>query len=148
MLLDTSAIVEIFKSPAESARFEKIAVEIGDEDVYVSVVELAEIAGWATRNGAPPEERVGAVKEMARTVPLDGRICLDAARIKQGRRKAGRDDFGLIDGIILATARSIGQRVLTMDEDFSGESDCVVLSTDVVNEEPKGKKRITRTGPS
>jgi len=128
VLLDTSAIVEIFRSPAESAHFEKIATEIGDEEVYVSMIQLAEIADWATRNKAPPEERVKAVKEMARIVPLDERICLDAAAIKQRRRKASHDDFGLIEGIVLATARSIGQRVLTLDEDFAGENDCLVIS--------------------
>jgi predicted nucleic acid-binding protein len=128
VLLDTSAIVEIFRSPAESAGFERIRGGIGDEEVYVSTVQLAEIADWAARNAAPPKERVEAIKEMARIVPLDERICLDAATIKQGRRKAGHDDFGLIDGMILATARSIGQRVLTMDKDFSGEKDCVVIS--------------------
>jgi predicted nucleic acid-binding protein len=128
VLLDTSAIVEIFRSPAESARFEKITTEIGDEEVYISMVQLAEIADWATINKVPPEERIEAVKEMARIVPLHERICLDAAAIKQRRRKAGHDDFCLMDGIILATARSIGQRVLTLDEDFVGENDCVVTS--------------------
>jgi predicted nucleic acid-binding protein len=128
VLLDTSAIVTIFTSPVDSNRFEKIMSEIGDEDVYISMVQLAEIATWATRNKAPPEERVEAVKEMARIVPLNQGICLDAAAIKRRRRKAGRNDFGLVDGIVLATARSIGQRVLTIDEDFAGEDDCVVVS--------------------
>jgi len=127
VLLDTSAIVEIFRSPAESVRLEKITAEIGDEEVYVSTIQLAEIAYWASRNKAPPEDRVEAVKEMARIVPLDERICLEGAAIKQRRRKSGHDDFALIDGIILATARSIGQRVLTLDEDFAGESDCLVI---------------------
>ena len=127
MLLDTSAIVEIFRSPAEAPHFKKITAEIGGEEVYISMVQLAEIAGWATRSKAPPEERVEVVKEMARIVPLDERICLDAAAIKQRRRKAGRDDFSLMDGVILATARSIGQRVLTLDEDFVGEKDCVFI---------------------
>jgi len=128
VLLDTSAIVAIFTSPADSNRFEKIMSEIGDEDVYISMVQLAEIADWATRNKAPPEERLEAVKEMARIVPLNQGICLDAAAIKRRRRNAGRNDFGLLDGIVLATARSIGQRVLTMDEDFAGEDDCVIVS--------------------
>ena len=128
MLLDTSAIVEIFRSPAESVRFKKITGEIGDEEVYVSMVQLAEIAGWATRNRVPPEERIEAVKKMARLVPLDERICLDAAAIKQQRRRAGHDDFSLMDGVILATARSIGQRILTSDGAFIGENDCVFVS--------------------
>jgi predicted nucleic acid-binding protein len=128
VLLDTSVMIEIFRNSSGSARFDRIMAEIGDEEVYISTVQLAEIADWATRNGAPPEERADAVKELARMVPLGERICLDAAAIKQRRRKAGHDDFGLIDGIILATARSIGQRVLTLDVDFGGEADCLVVS--------------------
>jgi len=127
VLLDTSALVEIFRSSAGSARFRKIMAEIGDEEAYVSVIQLAEIADWATKNGASPEGRVDAVKEFARIVPLDERIYLGASEIKHRRRNAGHDSFGLIDGIILATARSIGQRVLTIDKDFSGESDCLVI---------------------
>jgi predicted nucleic acid-binding protein len=143
MLLDTSAIVEIFQSPAESARFATIKAAIGDEGVYVSMVQLAEVADWARRNDLPPEERIAAVKEMARIIPLDERICRDAAKIKQGRRKAGHDDFGLIDGIILATARSVGQRVLTLDEDFSGEDDCIFVVVGVAKEEPKTRSRTS-----
>lgn len=127
MLLDTSTLVEIFRSSAGSARFRMIMAEVGDEEAYVSVIQLAEIADWATRTGAPPEGRVDALKEFARIVPLDERICLNASEIKHRRRNAGHGDFGLIDGIILATARSIGQRVLTLDTDFSGENDCLVI---------------------
>ena len=29
--------------------------EVGDEETYVSMVQLAEIADWATKNGAPPQ---------------------------------------------------------------------------------------------
>jgi len=126
VLLDTSAIVEIFRSRAGSARFEEIMTKIGDEEVYISVVQLAEIADWAVRNGASPEERTEAVKEIARVVLLDERICSDAAAIKQRRRRTARD-FSLMDGIILATARSIGKRLLTLDEDFTGEKDCLVI---------------------
>jgi predicted nucleic acid-binding protein len=126
VLLDTSAIVEIFRSRAGSARFEEILTEIGDEEVYISVVQLAEVANWAARNSASPEERTEAVKEMARVVPLDERTCLDAAAIKQRRHRTAHD-FSLMDGIILATARSMGQRVLTLDKGFTGEKDCLVI---------------------
>lgn len=127
MLLDTSTIIEIFRNPPTSARFEKITKSIGDEEIYVSIVQFAEIADWAIKNKASPKERIQAVKELARTVPLDEDICEDAAEIKQKHRKFARSKFGLIDGIILATARSVGQRVLTFDEDFAGEKDCLVI---------------------
>ncbi len=127
MLLDTSALVEIFRNPPGSPVLERITAEIGDEDAYISVIQLAEVADWAVRNRASPRQRVDSVKEVARIVPLDGGICLDAAEIKRARRKAGYPSFGLIDGIVLATGRSLGQRTLTFDRDFKGEGDCVLL---------------------
>jgi predicted nucleic acid-binding protein len=127
VLLDTSVLVEIFQNPADSARFRKIMSEVGVEEVYVSMVQLAEVADWATRNGAAPERRVEAVKRIASIVPLDESICLEAVEIKQKRRRAGHSDFGLIDGIVLATARSVGQRVLTLDAYFKGDDGCTVL---------------------
>ena len=128
MLLDTSTVVEIFRNPAGSAVLEGITVRMEDEEAFISIIQVAEVADWAERNKAPAEARVDALKELARIVPIDQRICLDAAKIKRARRKEGFDSFGLIDGVILATARSIGQRVLTFDEDFKGEEDCILLS--------------------
>jgi predicted nucleic acid-binding protein len=128
VLLDTSTLVEIFRNPSESAVIDDITARIGDEEAYISIIQVCEIADWATRNKIHPEERVEAVKELARIVPLSGRICLDAAEFKHDRRNAGYKSFGVIDGIILATARSMGQRVLTFDRDFKGEKDCILLS--------------------
>lgn len=128
MLLDTSTLVEIFRNPSESSVIEEITIKIEDEEAYISVIQVGEIADWAARNKTSPEERVEAIKELARIVPLTERICLDAAEIKQARRTVGYKSFGLIDGMILATARSLGQRVLTYDKDFRGEKDCILLS--------------------
>jgi len=128
MLLDTSVIVEIFRSPSTSRRFKRIAREMGDEEAFVSQVQLAEVADWAIRNGVSARDRVSSVKEFARVVPLDDEICLEAPTIKNRRRESGRPDFSLLDGIILATARSISQRMLTLDRDFEGEADCTIIS--------------------
>jgi len=128
LLLDSSAIVEVFRSPSSSRRFRAIWRRIGDEEVFVSVVQLAEVADWAVRNKVSPKDRVASVREFAQVVPLDEEICLEAATIKYRRRERGYTDFSLLDAIILATARSVGQRVLTFDGGFAGESDCIVLT--------------------
>ena len=124
MLLDTSALVAIFTSKRAAGRIDR---EVGDSQLYVSRIQLAELADWATRSGASAAERVEAVEQMAIVTPLTKEICIEAAVIKQARRKKGTSGFGIIDGIILATARSLGQGLLTFDTDFAGEEDCVVL---------------------
>ena len=124
MLLDTSTFVALFTSKRAADRIEK---EIGSSELYVSHVQLAELADWATKSGVPAAERVEAVEQMASVVPLTKEICLAAATIKFARRKKGVSNFGIIDGIILATARSLGQSLITFDADFEGEEDCMVL---------------------
>jgi predicted nucleic acid-binding protein len=124
MLLDTSALVAIFTNKRSA---ERIAKEVGDSQLYVSQIQLAELADWAVRSGAPAAERVEAVEQMASVAPLTREICLEAAAIKFSNRKKPASAFGIIDGIVLATARSLGQSLLTFDTDFVGEEDCVIL---------------------
>ncbi len=124
MLLDTSALVAIFTSKKAADRIGK---KVGDSQLYVSHIQLAELADWAIRFGAPAGERVEAVEQITSVAPLTKEICLEAAVIKLTKRKKGLSGFGIIDGIVLATARSLGQSLLTFDNDFAGEEDCVIL---------------------
>lgn len=44
---------------------------VGDDETFVSMVQLAEVAFWASTNKLTPREMVGAVKEIAWVVHLD-----------------------------------------------------------------------------
>ncbi len=128
MLVDTSAIVEILRHSRTSDRFKSIKEQIGSEEVYVLIVQLAELSDWCIKNKVSPRDRVEAVKRFANIVPLDEEVCLEGSKIKSERRASGHRDFSLLDGLVLATARILGERLLTFDEDFSGEKDCIVLA--------------------
>lgn len=124
MFLDTSALVAVFTSRKLANRIEKT---VGDSQLYVSQIQLAEIADWATRSGAPVSERIEAVEQMTDVSPITKEICIEAAAIKSAIRGKRKSSFGIIDGVILATARSLGQNLITFDKDFAGEHDCVIL---------------------
>jgi len=127
LLLDTSAIIEVLRHPRTSKEFRLIQKHIGEEDLYVLVVQLAELSDWCIVNNVPVRERIEEVKNLANIIPLDEDICLQGSRIKNERRKKGFAGFGLLDGLLLAAARSVGERVLTFDRDFAEEEDCLVL---------------------
>ena len=91
------------------------------------MVQLAELSDWCIANNAPARERVEEVKKLANIIPLDEDICLEGSRIKNERRKKGFGNFGLLDGLLLAAARSVGERVLTFDRDFAEEGDCILV---------------------
>jgi predicted nucleic acid-binding protein len=127
MLLDTSTLIEISRHNANSKLFQRVNQVISEEELFVSMVQLAEIADWSLRNDLSVSEELSAVKEFAQVIPLDEAICKEAAVIKKKRRSQGNSDFGLIDALILSTARSITEKILTFDSHFSGEKDCIVL---------------------
>jgi len=127
MFLDTSIIVDIFQHELDTPRFKKIAAHIENEALFVSMFQLAELSDWALKNGVDENEAVSNVKKLASVVPLDEGICLHASRLKNEMRKEGMRKFSLADGIIMASARSIGQKLLTRDSDFRKLGDAVVL---------------------
>jgi len=128
LLIDTSTIIEILRHRRTSGRFRLIKDHIGAEELYVLVIQLAELSDWCIENRVSPRERVDGVKKFANIIPLDEEICLEGSRIKSDRRRAGYRDFSLLDGLVLAAAKSMGERLLTLDRDFSGERDCIVLA--------------------
>jgi len=134
LLVDTSAIIEVLRHPKTSKEFRAIQKQIGEEELYVLIVQLAELSDWCIANKAPVKERIEELKKLASIIPLDEDICLEGSRIKNERRKKGFGNFGILDGLLLAGARSVGERVLTFDRDFVGEEDCLVLPQKVEDE--------------
>jgi predicted nucleic acid-binding protein len=127
LLLDTSAIIEVLRHPRTSKEFKLIQNQIGEAELYVLVVQLAELSDWCFANNVPVRERIEEVKKLTNIIPLDEDICLEGSRIKNERRKKGFGSFGLLDGLLLAAARSVGEQLLTFDRDFAEEQDCLVL---------------------
>lgn len=127
MFLDTSIIIEIFRNDKNSKTFQEIYSYIKDEPIFISLIQIGEISDWCLKNHIDPEIRITKLKQILNVIPLNEKICYDAAHIKYTIRKRGVTKFGLLDGIVLASARLINQRLLTMDNDFRTISDAVFI---------------------
>jgi len=127
MFLDTSIIIEIFRSRKKSETFEEIFELIKDEPIFISIIQIGEISDWCLKNNINPEKRISRLKQILNVVPLSEKIFLDGSKIKYNIRKIEKKKFSLIDGIILSSARSINQKLLTMDKDFRKINDTIVL---------------------
>ncbi|DAC72426.1 MAG TPA: hypothetical protein DSN98_05145 [Thermoplasmata archaeon] len=127
MFLDTSIIIEIFRNDKDSKKFQDIYIYIKDKPIFISIVQIGEIADWCLKNHIDPEKRINKLKQILNIIPLNENICYEAAHIKYTERKKGVTKFVLLDGIVLASARSIHQRLLTTDSDFRTLSDAVVI---------------------
>jgi predicted nucleic acid-binding protein len=127
MFLDTSIIVEIFRDKKGEEPFERIFKLIKDEPLFVSVLQIGEISDWCLNNKANPSGRISKLKDIIGIIPLNEKLCIEGAEIKHDMRKQGLSKFSLMDGIILASARSINQKLLTTDSDFRKADDAIVL---------------------
>jgi predicted nucleic acid-binding protein len=127
MFLDTSILIEIFRNDQKTKTFQEIYKHIKDEPLFISVIQIGEISDWCLKNNIDPEKRITKLKQILNVIPLNEKICYEAANIKYTIRKKGIAKFGLIDGIVLASARSINQRLLTTDNDFKTISDAIVI---------------------
>lgn len=127
MFLDTTIIIEILKGGSESQPIEKIIENIKNEPLFISKAQIAELSDWCINNDTEPLKRITQIKEIMHVIPLSEKICLNAADIKHEMRNNGIKKFSLMDGIILASARSINQKLLTADTDFRKAEDVIIL---------------------
>ncbi len=127
MFLDTTIVVEVLRSGRESRRFRRILEAIKDDPLFISMLQLAELSDWCLENSIDPSDRISRLKGIVGVVPLTEGICLEGSKIKRGMRERGVSKFSLLDGIILASARSIDQKLLTSDSDFRKAEDAVVI---------------------
>jgi predicted nucleic acid-binding protein len=127
MFIDTSAIVELLEGSKASVRIDKILQHIKDEPLFISVVQLAELSDWCESNKIDSLKRISQIRNITNVIPLNDNICMTGAEIKHEMRKCGIDKFSLIDGLILASARSINQKLLSADTDYRRAKDVIVV---------------------
>lgn len=125
MFLDTTILVEILRGNQKVINYvERVAEK---EPLLFSVVQIGELADWCHLNNLDPLKVLQDVKNIATPVGITESICLEGSKIKKEQRKAGRGKFSLIDGIIAASAISLEQKLLTLDRDFEGLENVVLL---------------------
>ena len=128
MFLDTSIVIELFRFSDRSKKFKTIMSHIADEILIVSVIQLAEITNWCIINRMSVTEKIDDVRKIATIMPLSEDISIEGAKIKREMRRLRVPKFGIIDGIILASARSIKEEILTTDKDFRKAKDAIIVS--------------------
>ncbi len=128
MLLDTTILVELLSRPGTSPLIRRILDRVGDEVLFASAIQLGELADVARQSRKDADEVVRRATDIVQLVDVNADIAVEASRLKaQARRRQHARDFSLVDGVIIATARTLDQRVLTLDREFSGFDDAVVV---------------------
>jgi predicted nucleic acid-binding protein len=129
--LDSYAWLEYFHGSAEGQKVDGILRS--STDLYTPTVVFAEVkrillrdarAGRETRKGIG--ERIHFMKLKTLAVDLNLELAEKAAELAD-ELAPGRKGFGFADAAILATARSLGAKVVTGDEHFRGLPDVAFI---------------------
>ena len=128
MLLDTSIIIELLAQERGSKLSDEILDITKDEKLYMSIVQIGEISDWCIRKDADISLTINTVKQIVNVIPLNNIICIKASQMKNEMRQKGMEKFGLMDGIVLASAQSINQKLLTTDSDFRMSEKVIILN--------------------
>ena len=125
-LLDSFAWFEYFHGTKRGERVRALLEGAGS--LFTSPLVLAEITSKVTRveGAGKAAERLAFVLAHSAVIPVDETIGIEAGQIHAHERKTKRD-FGMVDAVILASARSRGVSVLTGDPHFKGLSDADLL---------------------
>jgi predicted nucleic acid-binding protein len=124
MLLDSFAWMEYFMGTPKG---EKVKRSVDDDiQLYTSPIVIAELYSKSLRTDGNAQERTDFIMKRCAVVTLDEKIAIEAAKI-HAKNKVKTPDFGLVDAIILASARSRNMKVLTGDAHFKNIEDAVML---------------------
>ena len=127
MFIDTTILIRILNTNKDTNDFKKIFDHLQNGQHFISALQLAEVSDWCLKNELDPNESISCIKKMANIMLPNEAIYLSGSKIKKELRDKGIRKAGINDGIILATARHLGQKLLTTDNDFRSEYDVIVL---------------------
>ncbi|MCI4351820.1 MAG: PIN domain-containing protein [Thermoplasmata archaeon] len=132
LTIDSFAWVEMIRGSRRGTESRRL---LGQADAcWTPAIVLAEVAHWCLREGLDERSvrrELRGMGESSNIVPIDPELAIGAARATielRGRARAQHLPVpGLGDGLVLATARRTGSRVLTGDPHFRGLPDALWL---------------------
>jgi predicted nucleic acid-binding protein len=122
-VIDTYAWIEIFIGSKSGEKAKEMLQKA--EETYTPDVVIAEIARKYLREGMKEQtirERLTTIEETSEIIPIDKNIAFESAKCylelmeKAKTRKLKAPS--LFDAIVLATARTLGAKLVTGDEHF------------------------------
>lgn len=118
MLLDTYAWIELFNGTEKGLKVKKI---IEEKTCFTSSICLAELSEWIEKENLNRNELLTVIRKNSTIIEAEQQVMELAGIIKVQQRKT-KKGFGLVDAIILATAKVYNLKIVTGDQHFKGEN--------------------------
>jgi predicted nucleic acid-binding protein len=122
-VIDTFAWIEYFSGSEKGERARRY---IEGDGAMTPTIVVAELTDKYVREGASPRERLKFIRSRSTILPLDDETAELAGTLSADRRREVKG-WGLVDSVVLATARIRGAKVVTGDEHFRGLDEAIML---------------------
>lgn len=124
VLFDTWAWWEVLQGSAVGARLKRRYLDPAGVEVLTSAISLGELSAKLASQGlaASIPVTISSVRQASRIEDLTGDLAVEAGILRSQLRKRTKS-ASLADGIVLATARKHGARLVSTDLAFAGERD-------------------------
>ena len=120
-VVDSSGWIEVFTDGPMADRFLRVLAE--EDRLMVPAISILEVFKWVLREHSEAQAiQAAAAMQRGVVVDLDSRLAIAAAQLSHALK------LPMADSIILATARSHGARLYTMDADFRGLEDVELMA--------------------
>jgi predicted nucleic acid-binding protein len=122
-VIDTYAWIEIFIGSKSGEKAKEMLQKA--EETYTPDIVIAEIARKYLREGMKEQiilERLTTIEETSEIIPIDKSIAIESAKcymeLMEKAKTEKLKEPSLFDAIVLATARTLGAKLVTGDEHF------------------------------
>lgn len=118
LLLDTYAWVEFFNATEKGAKVKEF---LKNNPCFTSAISIAELSEWIEKEKLDRQKKLFEIKNLSTILEVDQEILELAGMLKVKKRETEKN-FGMIDAIILATAKQYHLKIVTGDKHFAGEN--------------------------
>jgi predicted nucleic acid-binding protein len=118
VLIDSCAWIDFFYGTEKGSKVKEI---LKNNACFTSAICIAELSEWIEREKLDRAKITNEINSFSTVIDMD-RETLELAGILKFEKRKTIKDFGLVDAIILATAKKYNLKVLTSDKHFEGEN--------------------------
>lgn len=124
VLFDTWAWWEVLRGSELGAALQRRYLEAPGVQILTAAISLGEISAKLSAEGSEESisPAVSSIRRASAVLDLTGELAVEAGILRTQLRRRSKG-ASLADGIVLATARRNGARLVSEDRAFSGEPD-------------------------
>ena len=125
VVFDTFAWIEYFNGSKAGEKVKQI-LESQENEIFSSIITISEVCSILKREKRDPELAYKNIQNLSRISFMSPEFAKEAG-ILHAETRTKIKDFGMIDSIILLTARKLGAKIVTGDPHFKDFKEAILI---------------------